>query len=70
MTRPLAVTGTLDGRAAGSAQELVARLGIHPRLITVAAALGSAPGAGTFYRPNRATISGMISDWEGEQGAR
>ena len=47
-------------------EELRARLGPNPHLVTVNAAVGSTKGVGTFYIQRHRTKSSFARDWPGE----
>jgi FkbM family methyltransferase len=46
--------------------ELRARLGPNPRLVSVNAAVGSSPGRTTMYVERHRTASSLLKDWQGE----
>jgi FkbM family methyltransferase len=47
-------------------QELQARLGSHPHLVPINAAVGSSSGQRTFYIERHRTASSLVKDWQGE----
>ncbi len=47
-------------------EELRARLGPHPRLVPINAAVGSSSGQGTLHVSKHRTASSLVQDWQGE----